>query len=71
MTLTRRIKENPETKNIPVIVFSSIMANDIKNKAASVGANYQVTKPEITLLVECVVKVIREKQNRSGEEAAV
>ena len=64
LTLTRRIKENLETKNIPVVVFSSIMANDIKNKAASVGANYQVTKPEINQLVECVVKVIREKEER-------
>ena len=64
LTLTRRIKENVETKNIPVIVFSSIMANDIKNKAASVGANYQVTKPEINQLVECVVKVIKEKEEK-------
>ena len=64
LTLTRRIKENVETKNIPVIVFSSIMANDIKNKAASVGANYQVTKPEINQLVECVVKVIKEKAEK-------
>ena len=70
LTLTRRIKENPDTKNIPVIVFSSIMANDIKNKAASVGANYQVTKPEITQLVECVVKVIREKQSKEEEPAS-
>ncbi len=46
------------------------MANDIKNKAASVGANYQVTKPEITQLVECVVKVIRERQIKEAEEAA-
>ena len=67
LTLTRRIKENVETKNIPVIVFSSIMANDIKNKAASVGANYQVTKPEINLLVEYVVRVIRERQERENE----
>ncbi|MBQ7263987.1 MAG: response regulator, partial [Synergistaceae bacterium] len=64
LTLTRRIKEGPETKNIPIIVFSSIMANDIKNKAASVGADYQVTKPEINQLVECVVKVICEMQNK-------
>lgn len=64
LTLTRRIKEHLETKNIPVVVFSSIMANDIKNKAASVGANYQVTKPEINQLVECVVKVIKEKEEK-------
>ena len=70
LTLTRRIKENVETKDVPVIVFSSIMSADIKRKAASVGANYQVTKPEITQLIEHVVKVIREKQEKEAEAAS-
>ena len=70
LTLTRRIKENVETKDVPVIVFSSIMSADIKRKAASVGANYQVTKPEITQLIEHVVKVIREKQDKEAEAAS-
>ena len=68
LTLTRRVKENQETTNIPVIVFSSIMSADIKRKAASVGANLQVTKPEITQLVEAVVKVIREKEDKKAQE---
>ena len=62
LTLTRRVKENDSTKNIPIIVFSSIMAQDIKIKAASVGAKYQITKPEISQLVEYVAKIIREQQ---------
>ena len=70
LTLTRRVKENPETTNIPVIVFSSIMSADIKRKAASVGANMQVTKPEITQLVEAVVKVIHDKEDKKAQEAA-
>ncbi|MBQ9566146.1 MAG: chemotaxis protein CheV [Synergistaceae bacterium] len=70
LTLTRRVKENQETTNIPVIVFSSIMSADIKRKAASVGANLQVTKPEITQLVEAVVKVIREKEEKKAQEEA-
>ena len=70
LTMTRRIKENVETKDVPVIVFSSIMSADIKRKAASVGANYQVTKPEITQLIEHVVKVIREKQEKEAEAAS-
>ena len=55
---------------MPVIVLSSIMSADIKRKAASVGANYQVTKPEITQLIEHVVKVIREKQEKEAEAAS-
>jgi len=67
LSLTRRIKENDATKDLPIIVFSSIMAQDIKMKAASVGAKYQITKPEISQLVEYVAKVIREKLQ--GENA--
>lgn len=62
LALTRRIKENAATSMIPIIVFSSIMAEDIKVKAASVGAKYQITKPEISQLLEYVVKIIREEQ---------
>ena len=65
LALTRRIKENAATQDLPIIVFSSIMAHDIKIKAASVGAKYQVTKPEISQLVEYVVKIIKEeRENR-------
>jgi two-component system chemotaxis response regulator CheV len=67
LALTRRIKENEATKDIPIIVFSSIMAEDIKAKAASVGAKYQITKPEISQLVEYVVKVIKEEHQRKVE----
>ena len=38
------------------------MAQDIKVKAASVGAKYQITKPEISQLVEYVAKIILEQQ---------
>ena len=64
LALTRRIKENAATKDIPIIVFSSIMAEDIKLKAASVGAKYQVTKPEVSQLVHYVVQTIKEEQDK-------
>lgn len=62
LTLTRKIRENSATSEIPIIVFSSIMAEDIKIKAASVGANYQITKPEINMLVDYVVRIIKDKK---------
>ena len=65
LALTRRIKENPETKDLPIIVFSSIMAEDIKVKAASVGARYQITKPEISQLVEYVARLVKERQEEA------
>jgi len=65
LALTRRIKEHESTKDLPIIVFSSIMAQDIKVKAASVGARFQIAKPEIHQLVEYVVQIIREKKEQA------
>jgi two-component system chemotaxis response regulator CheV len=70
LALTRRLKENDRTKNLPIIVFSSIMAQDIKAKAASIGARYQITKPEVSQLVHYVVKIIKEEQDAAEKRAA-
>ncbi len=58
LALTRRIKEHPELKKIPIVVFSSIMAQDIKVKAASVGAEAQITKPEIPDMLEHIIRLL-------------
>ena len=68
LTLTRRVKENEATKDIPIIVFSSIMAQDIKVKAASVGAKYQIAKPQISQLVEFVARIIKDNQKLKPKE---
>ena len=60
LALTRRVKENTKMRSIPIVVFSSIMAHDIKIKAASVGAEAQITKPEINELVTHVCRLLRE-----------
>ena len=64
LALTRRVKESGELRNIPIIVFSSIMAKDIKVKAASVGAEAQITKPEIPELVEHVCSLLRKQKEK-------
>lgn len=60
LSLTRRVKEDPKLKHIPVIVFSSVMAEDIKRKAQSIGADAQITKPEMLQLLETVVRLLKE-----------
>ncbi|MBM7647310.1 two-component system chemotaxis response regulator CheV [Bacillus ectoiniformans] len=49
--LTRRVKEHPELKQLPVIIFSSLITDDLRHKGDGVGANAQVSKPEIAQLV--------------------
>lgn len=58
LTLTRNIKTDARLKDIPVVLFSSLVSDDLKHKGISVGADAQITKPEIDQLVG-LVKDIR------------
>ncbi|MEK3989373.1 MULTISPECIES: chemotaxis protein CheW [Robertmurraya] len=55
---TRRIKENSQTAKLPVIIFSSLITDDLRHKGQMVGANAQVSKPEIAELVQLIDKHI-------------
>ncbi|SPF31827.1 Chemotaxis protein CheV (fragment) [Candidatus Desulfosporosinus infrequens] len=57
LTLTKQIKSNPNLKKIPVILFSSIANEALKHQGLSVGADAQITKPEIDKLVDLVVNI--------------
>ncbi|KPL61308.1 chemotaxis protein [Rossellomorea vietnamensis] len=49
--LTKRIKNHPKLNTLPVIIFSSLITNDLKHKGEMVGAEYQISKPEIAELI--------------------
>ncbi|MFY4773533.1 chemotaxis protein [Metabacillus sp. RGM 3146] len=49
--LTKRIKETANLEKLPVVIFSSLITNDLLHKGQMVGANAQVSKPEIGELV--------------------
>ena len=49
--LTKLIKSDEETKDIPVVIFSSLVNEEMKRKGAALGANAQLSKPEIGNLV--------------------
>ncbi|WP_391558384.1 chemotaxis protein [Robertmurraya sp.] len=55
---TRRIKENSQMAKLPVIIFSSLITDDLRHKGQMVGANAQVSKPEIAELVQLIDKHI-------------
>lgn len=58
--LTKRIKEHEQIKHIPVIVFSSLVSDDNLKKCKSVGADRQLTKPELPGLVKIIDELIGE-----------
>ena len=52
--LTKLIKTDEATKHIPVIIFSSLVNDEMRKKGESLGANAQLSKPEIGNLVRLV-----------------
>lgn len=62
LTLCKRIKENKNTSHITVMLYSSLITNELKHKGLSVGADYQVNKPQfesiLIKLEEAVVKTV-------------
>ncbi len=48
--LTKRIKDDPVLRELPVILFSSIITDKLRHKGESVGADDQISKPEVTNL---------------------
>ena len=56
--LTRRVKEHKHLKRLPVIIFSSLITSDLMHKGEAVGADAQMSKPEIAKLVGLIDKLL-------------
>jgi len=56
--LTKLIKSDDETKDIPVIIFSSLVNDEMKKKGESLGADAQLSKPEIGNLVRIIDQLV-------------
>ena len=56
--LTKLIKDDDETKDIPVIIFSSLVNEEMKRKGVALGANAQLSKPEIGNLVKVIDSLV-------------
>ncbi len=64
-TLTRHIKEDPALKIIPVVLFSSVITDNIRHKGEAVGADDQINKPEFNSLAARVTELIKERRSRA------
>ncbi len=56
--LTRLVKEDDDTKDIPVIIFSSLVNQEMMKKGEALGADAQLSKPEIGNLVRVIDKLV-------------
>ncbi|WP_308795318.1 chemotaxis protein [Agathobacter sp.] len=56
--LTKLVKSDSELRDIPVIIFSSLVNEEMRKKGEQLGADAQLTKPEIGKLVEAIDKLL-------------
>ncbi|MCM1128083.1 MAG: chemotaxis protein [Lachnospiraceae bacterium] len=59
--LTKLVKSDEQTKDIPVIIFSSLVNDDMRRKGNSLGADAQLSKPEIANLVRVIDDLVGQK----------
>lgn len=60
--LTKLVKEDARLKDIPLILFSSLINEEMRIKGKQLGADAQISKPEIANLVSLIDKLTAEKQ---------
>ncbi|MGD1914688.1 MAG: chemotaxis protein [Phycisphaerales bacterium] len=65
--LTTRLRESHNLKDMPVVLFSSLVTEDNRKKGEQVGANAQIAKPELARVVSVVDNLML---NRSTSAAA-
>jgi two-component system chemotaxis response regulator CheV len=59
--LTKLVKSDPVLKEIPVILFSSLINEEMRIKGRELGADDQISKPEIANLVTIVDRLTGKK----------
>jgi two-component system chemotaxis response regulator CheV len=69
--LTKRIKENAQLRNLPVLLYSSIVTPDNVKKGEAVGANMQISKPELNKIVEIADELIASFRQGGASAPAV
>ncbi len=61
--LTKLVKTNDAMKRIPLIIFSSLVNEEMRIKGEQLGADAQLTKPEIGNLVSAIDELIDKSQD--------
>jgi two-component system chemotaxis response regulator CheV len=67
LNLTSRIKEDSVLRSLPVLLFSSLITDKLRHKGQSVGADDQISKPEVTQLAKRALALIKERESGQGK----
>lgn len=56
--LTKLVKDHPKLKKIPVVIFSSLIDEQMRRKGEELGADEQLAKPEIGSLIHVLDRLL-------------
>lgn len=59
--LTKLVKSDEATAKIPVVLFSSLVNDEMRRKGEALGADAQLSKPEIGNLVRVIDRLVEER----------
>lgn len=62
--LTKLVKEDPKLKKIPLVIFSSLINKEMEIKGKQLGADEQMSKPEIGHLVSVIDHLLEEGEKQ-------
>ncbi|MBU1229719.1 MAG: chemotaxis protein [Proteobacteria bacterium] len=63
-TLTKNIKSDAVLREIPVVLYSSIITAELRHKGQSVGADRQISKPDLEHIPETAVQLVLEYEQK-------
>ena len=69
--LTKLVKNDPDMKHIPLIIFSSLINEEMRIKGKELGADEQMSKPEIGKLVHVMDILLEKKKEAQAARPAV
>ena len=64
--LTKLVKDSSRFKEIPLIIFSSLISEEMRRKGRDLGADEQLTKPEIGHLVDVMDHLLARQGKTRG-----
>lgn len=69
LALARRIREHASTRDLPIVLFSSLISSDNLKKGEQVGVNAQIAKPDLADMVRLVDRIVSGEKIESAKAA--
>lgn len=60
-TLTKNVKEDAVLGKLPVILYSSLITNELRHKGDSVGADDQISKPDLDMMAQRALELLEKR----------